>query len=168
MRPCDLTNSIVFLCCIVYAAINPCLRGVCHANAVCAHTGPNKHVCTCTEGYSGDGHVCMPIDPCQTNLGNCTSRSTRCVYDGPGKVCLCVCKHCNTLCTYLSHLNVQIALIMVCPSSQSCCFPQAHCECLEGFVKFVEGVGCSIKDMCKPDSCHKYAACATVEPGRVE
>ncbi|XP_077090778.1 stabilin-2 isoform X1 [Siphateles boraxobius] len=110
-------------------SINPCLRGVCHASAVCAHTGPNKHICTCTEGYSGDGRVCVPIDPCQTNLGNCTSGSTRCVYDGPGK---------------------------------------AHCECLEGFEKFVEGVGCSIKEMCKPDSCHKYATCATVEPGTVE
>ncbi|XP_051746711.1 stabilin-2 isoform X3 [Ctenopharyngodon idella] len=110
-------------------SINPCLRGVCHASATCAHTGPNQHVCTCTEGYSGDGRVCMPIDPCQTNLGNCTSGSTRCVYDSPGK---------------------------------------AHCECLEGFEKFVEGKGCSIKDMCKPDSCHKYATCATVEPGTVE
>ncbi|ROI15334.1 Stabilin-2 [Anabarilius grahami] len=67
-------------------SINPCLRGVCHANAACAHTGPNQHVCTCKEGYSGDGRVCMPIDPCQTNLGNCTSGSTRCVYDSPGKV----------------------------------------------------------------------------------
>uniref|UniRef100_A0A671QZM6 Stabilin-2-like n=1 Tax=Sinocyclocheilus anshuiensis TaxID=1608454 RepID=A0A671QZM6_9TELE len=104
-------------------------EGVCHANAVCAHTGPNQHVCTCTEGYSGDGRVCMPIDLCQTNLGNCTSGSTRCVYDGPGK---------------------------------------SHCECLEGFEKFVEGKGCSVKDVCKPDSCHKYATCATVEPGTVD
>ncbi|XP_016412871.1 stabilin-2-like [Sinocyclocheilus rhinocerous] len=110
-------------------SINPCLKGVCHANAVCEHTGPNQHVCTCTEGYSGDGRVCMPIDPCQTNLGNCTSGSTRCVYDGPGK---------------------------------------SHCECLEGFQKFVEGKGCSVKDVCKPDSCHKYATCATVEPGTVD
>ncbi|KTF90195.1 hypothetical protein cypCar_00014156 [Cyprinus carpio] len=110
-------------------AINPCLRSVCHANAVCAHTGPNQHVCTCTQGYSGDGRVCMPIDPCQTDLGNCTSGSTRCVYDGPGK---------------------------------------SHCECLEGFEKFVEGKGCSVKDVCKPDSCHKYATCATVESGTVD
>uniref|UniRef100_A0A8C1T9U2 Stabilin 2 n=1 Tax=Cyprinus carpio TaxID=7962 RepID=A0A8C1T9U2_CYPCA len=110
-------------------SINPCLRSVCHANAVCAHTGPNQHVCTCTQGYSGDGRVCMPIDPCQTDLGNCTSGSTRCVYDGPGK---------------------------------------SHCECLEGFEKFVEGKGCSVKDVCKPDSCHKYATCATVESGTVD
>ncbi|XP_065146012.1 stabilin-2 [Paramisgurnus dabryanus] len=110
-------------------SINPCLRAVCHANAACAHTGPNQHVCTCREGYSGDGRVCMPIDPCQTNLGNCTSSSTRCMYDGPGK---------------------------------------AHCECLEGFEKFVKGKGCSIKDLCKPNSCHKHATCTTAEPGTVE
>uniref|UniRef100_A0A8C1QGI3 Stabilin 2 n=1 Tax=Cyprinus carpio TaxID=7962 RepID=A0A8C1QGI3_CYPCA len=113
-----------FLILLIYClSLSHC---VCHANAVCAHTGPNQHVCTCTEGYSGDGRVCMPIDPCQTNLGNCTSGSTRCVYDGPGK---------------------------------------SHCECLEGFEKFVERKGCSVKDVCKPDSCHKYATCATVEPG---
>ncbi|XP_056603572.1 stabilin-2 isoform X1 [Triplophysa dalaica] len=110
-------------------SINPCSRSVCHANAACAHTGPNQHVCTCAKGYSGDGHVCMPIDPCQTNFGNCPSSSTRCVYDGPGK---------------------------------------SHCECLEGFSKYVERMGCSIKDVCRPDSCHKYATCATVVPGTVE
>ncbi|XP_051974737.1 stabilin-2 [Xyrauchen texanus] len=110
-------------------SINPCRRVVCHQFALCEHTGPNQHVCTCTEGYSGDGHVCMPIDPCQTKLGNCTSGSTRCVYDGPGK---------------------------------------AHCECLEGFEKFIEGNGCSLKDVCKPDSCPKYATCVTVEPGTAE
>ncbi|KAA0720877.1 X-link domain-containing adhesion molecule 2 Fasciclin [Triplophysa tibetana] len=111
------------------AMVHAHVRSVCHANAACAHTGPNQHVCTCAEGYSGDGHVCMPIDPCQTNLGDCPSSSTRCVYDGPGK---------------------------------------SHCECLEGFSKYVERMGCSIKDVCKPDSCHKYATCATVVPGTVE
>ncbi|KAI5617948.1 stabilin-2 isoform X2, partial [Silurus asotus] len=109
--------------------INPCLKRVCHENAVCVHTGPNQHTCTCMESYQGDGLVCLPIDPCQTGYGNCQSNSTRCVYDGPGK---------------------------------------AHCECLDGFEKLVMGVGCSLRDVCKPDSCHKNAYCTTVAPETVD
>uniref|UniRef100_A0A8C9SNB1 Stabilin 2 n=1 Tax=Scleropages formosus TaxID=113540 RepID=A0A8C9SNB1_SCLFO len=66
-------------------AINPCMQKVCHQNAVCSILGPNQYSCTCAEGYQGDGKVCMPVDPCQTNLGGCPVDSTRCVYDGPGK-----------------------------------------------------------------------------------
>lgn len=67
-------------------AKNPCLRPVCHSRASCAHTGPDQHHCTCNHGYSGDGQVCMPIDPCQTQNGGCFASTTRCIYDGPGKV----------------------------------------------------------------------------------
>uniref|UniRef100_A0A673BK44 Stabilin 2 n=1 Tax=Sphaeramia orbicularis TaxID=375764 RepID=A0A673BK44_9TELE len=67
-------------------SINPCLQRICHAQATCIHTGPNQHMCACNEGYSGDGHVCMAIDPCQTNRGGCSADSTHCVYDEPGKV----------------------------------------------------------------------------------
>ena len=75
------------------AAINPCLQKVCHTHAACTHVGPNQHTCQCEAGYAGDGVVCMPVDPCQTQLGGCSSESTSCVYDGPGKVeqCVCVC-----------------------------------------------------------------------------
>ncbi|XP_066523931.1 stabilin-2 [Hoplias malabaricus] len=110
-------------------SINPCLKKVCHEHAACMHTGPNQYSCTCAEGYQGDGLVCMPVDPCQTDFGGCHSQSTQCVYDGPGK---------------------------------------AHCECLQGFEKSVLGVSCRLKDVCKPDSCHKNANCTTVAPGTVE
>lgn len=68
------------------AAINPCLQQICHLHASCVHTGPNQHLCACHEGYSGDGRVCVPVDPCQRKHGGCAADSTRCVYDGPGKV----------------------------------------------------------------------------------
>ncbi|XP_056132482.1 stabilin-2 isoform X2 [Lampris incognitus] len=110
-------------------SINPCLQQVCHIHATCVHSGPNQHVCACAEGYSGDGYVCMPIDPCQTNQGGCSTRSTRCVYDSPGK---------------------------------------SHCECLPGFEHLEGGLSCSLRDVCKLDSCHKDANCTTVEPGTVE
>lgn len=66
--------------------MNPCLRQPCHVHASCVHTGPNQHLCACHEGYSGDGRICMAVDPCQIKQGGCDSESAKCVYDGPGKV----------------------------------------------------------------------------------
>lgn len=67
-------------------AINPCSRKVCDSNADCVYLGPNQHKCTCGEGYTGDGQVCLPIDPCQAAHGSCPAQSSICIYDGPGKV----------------------------------------------------------------------------------
>lgn len=71
---------------IASQAINPCLKEICHPHALCTYEGPNRHSCTCQEGYHGDGRVCLPVDPCQTNYGNCSAESTVCIYDGPGQV----------------------------------------------------------------------------------
>ncbi|KAM7367455.1 hypothetical protein PAMP_015355 [Pampus punctatissimus] len=110
-------------------AVNPCLRQVCHVHATCVHSGPDQHLCDCNPGYSGDGRVCVAVDPCQIKHGGCSTTSTRCIYDGPGK---------------------------------------SHCECLPGFDNMLDSVSCSLKDSCRPDSCHKDANCTTVGPGRVE
>lgn len=86
---CHVTNQSHADVCVfssVPSAINPCLQRVCHAQASCVHIGPNQHLCACNNGYSGDGRVCMAVDPCQTKYGGCSAESTRCVYDGPGKV----------------------------------------------------------------------------------
>lgn len=71
---------------IASQAINPCLQNICHPHARCTYLGPNRHSCTCQEGYHGDGRVCLPVDPCQTNFGHCPTKSTVCIYDGPGQV----------------------------------------------------------------------------------
>jgi len=39
-------------------------------------------------GYEGDGFICTPVDPCQTDAGGCPMDSTKCVYTAPGKVSL--------------------------------------------------------------------------------
>ncbi|RLW00187.1 hypothetical protein DV515_00009195 [Chloebia gouldiae] len=71
--------------------INPCSRKVCDPNADCIYLGPNQHKCTCGEGYTGDGEICLPIDPCQAAHGSCPAQSSICIYDGPGKS-HCECK----------------------------------------------------------------------------
>lgn len=77
----DLFTSLLFS-----QAINPCSRKVCDPNADCIYLGPNQHKCTCGEGYTGDGQICLPIDPCQAAHGSCPAHSSICIYDGPGKV----------------------------------------------------------------------------------
>eukprot|EP01043_Picozoa_sp_COSAG02_P000581 COSAG02_NODE_10_length_59045_cov_19.973365_30_plen_5873_part_00 len=47
--------------------INPCLVELddCHEQAHCGHIGPGLHVCTCMEGYVGNGTFCVvPIYTC--------------------------------------------------------------------------------------------------------
>ena len=51
--------------------INPCAAGTddCDDNGVCAHTGPGRHVCACSEGYVGDGVTCaMELPGCMDAL----------------------------------------------------------------------------------------------------
>ncbi|XP_034722463.1 stabilin-2-like, partial [Etheostoma cragini] len=43
----------------------------------------------------------------------------------------------------------------------------SHCECLPGFERLGDG-GCSLKDACRPDSCHRNANCSTAGPGQVQ
>ncbi|XP_048356379.1 stabilin-2 isoform X2 [Sphaerodactylus townsendi] len=72
------------------SAINPCLEQVCDPHAECTYFGPSRHTCTCQNGFQGDGHICTPIDPCQTKSVHCPTESTVCKYDGPGKAhCQC-------------------------------------------------------------------------------
>ena len=81
--------------------------GVCDENAECVDTA-GSYECTCSSGYTGDGHTCLDIDeclsdPCDENA-TCTSNngsfSCHChtgfigdgsVCDGRNKHNLCFC-----------------------------------------------------------------------------
>ncbi|XP_031414613.1 stabilin-2 [Clupea harengus] len=117
-------------------SINPCLQKVCHTHAACTHVGPNQHTCQCEAGYAGDGVVCMPVDPCQTQLGGCSSESTSCVYDGPGK------SHCECLPGFEKLNSVSCRIIDKCKPDS--CHKNAvctmsdptsiMCSCKEGYT----------------------------------
>lgn len=68
------------------AAPDPCRPSPCSPLAQCS-VSPSGHAqCRCPKNYHGDGTVCLPQDPCNTNNGGCPSNSTLCLYQGPGKV----------------------------------------------------------------------------------
>ncbi|XP_078423897.1 stabilin-2 [Cetorhinus maximus] len=118
--------------------INPCLQNVCGSNAVCTYLAPNTFTCNCHEGYHGDGQICLPIDPCQKNFGNCPTNSTVCRYDGPGK------SHCQCQEGYENLLaGIGCELTDVCKTNNTCdknakCVTvspgQIECTCNEAYT----------------------------------
>ncbi|KAM9824594.1 stabilin-2 [Neosynchiropus ocellatus] len=117
-------------------SMNPCLKKVCHDKATCIHTGPNKHLCACNQGYSGDGRVCMVVDPCQTNNGGCNPDNAVCIFVGPGK------SRCTCLAGFVTSSNGSCVLKELCrPNS---CHQNANCTtvvpgrvectCRQGYV----------------------------------
>lgn len=65
-------------------------NGGCAQTAKCSQKG-EKVSCSCLKGYSGDGHVCQPINPCAAaDNGNCHEHAT-CTMTAPGKR-RCSCK----------------------------------------------------------------------------
>ncbi|KAK7896729.1 hypothetical protein WMY93_022054 [Mugilogobius chulae] len=117
-------------------SINPCALKPCHAQATCLHTGPNLHLCSCIQGYNGDGRVCMAINPCQSNQGGCALNSTHCVYDGPGKFhCECLPGFENLVgghCSIKEHCKPDS-----CDKNAVCSTAgpgRVECTCLPGFI----------------------------------
>lgn len=63
---------------------------ICHVNATCVlDPRTNKHVCSCNEGYEGDGTTCYSRGDCQTD-SQC-GRNAQCVYEASTRLYRCVC-----------------------------------------------------------------------------
>ncbi|EGD82403.1 hypothetical protein PTSG_11959 [Salpingoeca rosetta] len=76
------------------AEINPCESGHrsgCDKDAVCNHTGPGTHTCTCLDGFTGDGFTCTPLNPCEDGASPCEAETEVCQYLGPNRH-RCVCQ----------------------------------------------------------------------------
>ncbi|KAF0028688.1 hypothetical protein F2P81_017793 [Scophthalmus maximus] len=146
-----------------------CAALTCQPNSRCmeeALTG--KLVCQCLPGHQKSGDQCLSINPCVQRV--CHVQAS-CVHTGPNQH-LCACNEGHS-----GDGRVCMA-IDPCQTRQGGCAAQStrcvydgpgksHCECLPGFDHLSDG-GCSLKDSCRPGSCHKNANCSTVGPGRVE
>ncbi|XP_063761654.1 stabilin-2 isoform X2 [Eleginops maclovinus] len=125
-------------------------------------------VCQCLPGYQKSGDTCLSINPCRQQL--CHLQAS-CIHTGPNQH-LCACNE-----GYSGDGRVCMA-VDPCQRNQGGCSAEttscvydgpgkSHCECLPGFA-LLRGGGCSLKDACRPDSCHKDATCQTAELGQVQ
>ncbi|MGH0115673.1 UNVERIFIED_CONTAM: hypothetical protein FKN15_037996 [Acipenser sinensis] len=65
-------------------------NGGCSPKALCKRTTPGKRVCVCNAGYTGDGVVCVEINPCLVNNGGC-HLNAECTHTGPNQsACNCI------------------------------------------------------------------------------
>uniref|UniRef100_A0A8D0G926 Stabilin 2 n=1 Tax=Sphenodon punctatus TaxID=8508 RepID=A0A8D0G926_SPHPU len=79
-------------------------NGGCSAKAECKRTTAGNRLCFCTAGYTGDGVVCLEINPCLENNGGC-DKNAECTQTGPNQsVCNCLKGYSGNgkTCTYIN------------------------------------------------------------------
>lgn len=54
--------------------------------AECVYEGPGNVSCVCSEGWTGDGRVCVEINNCQLESRGGCSPNADCNHIGPGQV----------------------------------------------------------------------------------
>ncbi|XP_066527436.1 stabilin-1 [Hoplias malabaricus] len=98
-----------------------CSASMCGVNAECSYMGAGQFQCKCKEGFEGDGKLCLPINPCSKNNGECPSNSTLCEYAGPGKSkCVCL--------PGMESSNPAAGCTLKSACSEHTCHRSAHCE----------------------------------------
>uniref|UniRef100_A0A8B9K9U2 Stabilin 2 n=1 Tax=Astyanax mexicanus TaxID=7994 RepID=A0A8B9K9U2_ASTMX len=142
----------------------------CGLNGFCTEdVSSGKLKCQCKPGYAGDGMQCTSVNPCVRSV--CHQHAV-CVHTGPNQhTCTCAegYEGDGLVCMAIDPCQTDLG---GCPRDSTRCVydgpGKAHCECLPGFDKMPIGVGCRLRDVCRPDSCHKDAKCTTTAPGKVE
>lgn len=146
-----------------------CLLGtvVCDINADCVNV-PGSYVCTCSEGYYGDGKTCTPVAaepivgaPCDT----CVEGKEIC---GPDDFCICADGFYSP-----SGVGGECTDIPNCNNNNNNCDANAECQELDGsFLCFCNkgyignGVTCLDENECTlpgfDDGCDENAACVNL------
>ncbi|KAJ8259878.1 hypothetical protein GJAV_G00174480 [Gymnothorax javanicus] len=141
---------------------------LCHISAYCSYKGSYPK-CVCMTGYEGDGHSCIPTNPClRVNRGGCHSNA-QCVYAGLANVS-CVCNEGWTgdglVCTEIN--NCLLEDRGGCDGNATCTFigPGQHeCMCKMGYMG--DGKVCDMINPCLSDNagCHMMAKCTVLQDG---
>ncbi|MBN1944488.1 MAG: hypothetical protein JW797_02375 [Bradymonadales bacterium] len=125
--------------------VDECAEGTdnCSANATCTNTA-DGYTCTCNQGYTGDGVICIDINECAEGTDNCSSNAT-CTNTEGGFVCTCNQGYTGdgVVCTDIDE----------CALGTDNCDPNATCTnteggftctCNQGYLG--DGVTCTIAD----------------------
>ncbi|KAK7489631.1 hypothetical protein BaRGS_00019026 [Batillaria attramentaria] len=125
--------------------INKCSQStsLCGENAECIPTGPGTYECQCQPNYHGDGYMCLPINPCETDNGGCDKMTTVCMNPAPNV------SQCDCMAGYEAYVaGSGCSLIDVCVHDS--CHPKAtcttvapyesRCTCNSGYIG--DGVNC--------------------------
>jgi hypothetical protein len=138
--------------------MNPCGK-----NATCANSGTLEPICTCVNGYTGDGAICIDIDECTT--GYCSVNATCNNLNGGFQ---CACK------PGFTGNGVSCTDINECQGSVSPCGTNAtcsnvggsyNCACNKGYSG--DGQSCTDIDECQttPAVCDANATCKNNKGG---
>ncbi|XP_016138166.1 LOW QUALITY PROTEIN: stabilin-1-like [Sinocyclocheilus grahami] len=107
-------------------------NGGCHEAADCLQTGINV-TCSCRMGYSGDGHVCSPINRCVEEANGGCSDFAECIFTGPSE------RRCECLEGYVGNgiqcLEKVVPPVDRCLEDNGGCDPKATCKDLHFHMK---------------------------------
>ncbi|KTF93204.1 hypothetical protein cypCar_00011236 [Cyprinus carpio] len=100
-------------------------NGGCHEAADCLQSGINV-TCSCQAGYSGDGHVCSPINRCVEEANGGCSDFAECIFTGPNE------RRCECLKGYVGNgiqcLEKVVPPVDRCLEDNGGCDPKATCK----------------------------------------
>ncbi|NP_001182543.1 stabilin-1 precursor [Danio rerio] len=107
-------------------------NGGCHEEADCMQSGINI-TCSCQTGYSGDGHVCEPINRCVEEANGGCSDFAKCIFTGPNE------RRCQCLDGYVGNgvqcLEKVVPPVDRCLEDNGGCDPKAICRDLHFHTK---------------------------------
>ncbi|KAH8299746.1 hypothetical protein KR044_005465 [Drosophila immigrans] len=144
----------------------------CHINAKCSwYEHEMRHICTCNEGFSGDGYSCEPIeDSCAIKPDICDSHATCNFNEQLGKS-ECVCQRGYTGDGYGCQLAPECQAAEHCGENAFC--DGGVCQCQDGFERDPSdrcapagrcgSVFCGSNAICKRDPQQDVQYCDCIE-----
>ena len=161
---------------IVCVDIDECELYPCDENAVCLNTA-GSFICTCKEGWSGDGYQCVDVDECIDGSHTCAATGSTCTNTDGAFECMCSMGYSGngTLCdanqcagvpldtgygtTECDYLVTDGTCTQTCADGYVNIGGNGSLTCPGGVLSTTEQIICIDYDECQDSPCHENAAC---------